>query len=80
MSTKAAFVIAGMFSEALYPACSALYTLIHRVHCRSEEICQGDGVSHWLLNAVHIVELLYTAVNNDSNETNQCYVKWKQDK
>lgn len=38
VSTKAAFVIAAMCSRALYPACFALYTLIHHIQPRFQEI------------------------------------------
>lgn len=47
VSTKAQFVTAGMFSQALYPGCFALYTLIHRVRGRFQESNPHRGKPGW---------------------------------
>lgn len=64
VSTKAAFVIAAMCSQALYPGCFALYSLIHHIRWRLQEINphtgkSGDGV---FFTALPQNVLLYIAV------------------
>lgn len=54
VSTKAAFVIAGMCSQGPYPGCCALDSLSHHIQCRFQEISPhtGDDISQRLLKNV----------------------------